>query len=338
MYATKKKKKKVNNRYVYAYIIYIYIYIFLRGGGGEGTPFLIFFLNKKSNSKGNDDGREECKNGRIENGKTKNIQCVGGPCTIVLEWRLNRYETLYNCGDFVTIEDEEKERDHTWNAYAYASSIEPMTLEDKSGIGVPKGSCCKSTSIANAKRNWRRYTACNAEDLDGLELCQLCKLTDPYECTSSSSFYSSPSFTVLASTIAGNTSNTTSVQIVVINDEVGPDKTRVAAFFFFLALAVVTCTCTVLLAFTFWRDPDMDWATFKSYLKLSDEQLHRYERWPVVGKYFKVRRERQQGLVLLQQLPPGWREFQTDTGEAYYYNEQTGVTQWDRPALNASAS
>jgi len=30
-------------------------------------------------------------------------------------------------------------------------------------------------------------------------------------------------------------------------------------------------------------------------------------------------------------LPAGWQEFMSDQGQTYYYNAQTGVTQWERP-------
>lgn len=30
-------------------------------------------------------------------------------------------------------------------------------------------------------------------------------------------------------------------------------------------------------------------------------------------------------------LPPGWKEQRTESGEIYYDNLITGVTQWDRP-------
>ncbi len=32
-----------------------------------------------------------------------------------------------------------------------------------------------------------------------------------------------------------------------------------------------------------------------------------------------------------QPLPKNWRRYQTEHGDAYYYNEQTGVTQWEFP-------
>ena len=36
-------------------------------------------------------------------------------------------------------------------------------------------------------------------------------------------------------------------------------------------------------------------------------------------------------MVSVEKLPSGWHEYFTDEGEPYYYNEQSGTTQWERP-------
>jgi hypothetical protein len=36
-------------------------------------------------------------------------------------------------------------------------------------------------------------------------------------------------------------------------------------------------------------------------------------------------------------LPPGWVEAKTDEGDVYYYNNNTNVSQWERPHMQAAA-
>ena len=39
-----------------------------------------------------------------------------------------------------------------------------------------------------------------------------------------------------------------------------------------------------------------------------------------------------------EDMPPGWREVLSDDGELYYFNDETGESQWDRPGGTQRAS
>ena len=39
-----------------------------------------------------------------------------------------------------------------------------------------------------------------------------------------------------------------------------------------------------------------------------------------------------------EELPPGWEKFDCDDGKAYYANEETGETSWERPKIKTAAN
>ena len=49
----------------------------------------------------------------------------------------------------------------------------------------------------------------------------------------------------------------------------------------------------------------------------------------------KVDKKEELMMVSVEKLPIGWHEYFTDEGEPYYYNEQTGATQWERPQMQS---
>ena len=84
-------------------------------------------------------------------------------CTIVLEWIMNRYETIYNCGDFYLNNEMESS---LGSVNASAKYTQRTTLADASRDGVSEKSCCynvENDQISNAKEM-------SSEDWNGVEL------------------------------------------------------------------------------------------------------------------------------------------------------------------------
>jgi len=260
---------------------------------------------------------------------------------------MNSVETINNCADFYfnstplqnyNIENNIKSNNNNNDTPMLITTNDNnlIYLPNNDKNGVPLGSCCiQNKTILNGtdynilSQDTYRYGVCESTPKEYLELCEICNLENPYYCTSKN--YTTLNEKYFASIRNNNyyKFNNTQNNTQSNNNDETSTLTIVVIIFAVLLLLIIVGIIVMLVL-------------LKKANKLNCTALTNGAACPKCSclnncckKDVSIQNKNNELLmtnIMMNELPPGWQEYSTEHGEPYYYNDNTGQTQWERPS------